>query len=239
MTKAAPKKKASPARATARPPSARASTPAEDSRLRVGLAGLAPMHAVGLESLFHGDPKIAMVQGDILELLRDPVLSVMIIGASSDAALKQLIATVRLYRNDVRMIVLSSVRSEEDILNVIAAGAKGHIHEAATVAELQQAIQIVASGSVWAPRRVLSTLIEKLSVVVPAKGSMGGPLTKREREVLELLIAGHPNKEIARALNINDQTVKAYVGKLMRKVGVSSRTALTMHAVENAWLDTS
>lgn len=196
------------------------------------------MHALGLESLFHGDSRVVTVQGDILELLRDPSLSIMIVGASSDVALQQLMATVRVYRDDVRMIVLSSVRSEEAILKVIAAGAKGHIHETATIAEMQQAIQIVTSGSVWAPRRVLSMLIERLSMNSPTKGASGSPLTRREREVLELLIAGHPNKEIARVLRINDQTVKAYVGKLMRKVGVTSRTALTMHAVENAWLDT-
>lgn len=210
-----------------------------DARIRVGVAGMAPMFAIGLASLLHDSPKVEIVQADILEMLRDPALCIMMLGAHSDAALLQLMATVRVYREDVRMIVLSAASTEESILKVIAAGAKGHVHEAATIAEVEQAIQIVASGSVWAPRRVLSMLIERLTCASPTSGSIRAALTKREREVLELLIAGHPNKAIAQTLGIGEQTVKAYVSKLMRKVGVQSRTALTMHAVEHAWLDTS
>ncbi len=200
---------------------------------------MAPMLAMGLVSLFHDSQKIAIVRADILEMLRDPALAVILLGSSSVEALQQLMATVRVYRDDVRMIVISPALSEEAILKVIAAGAKGHIHEAATIAEMEQAIQIVASGSVWAPRRVLSVLIERLTLAAPTSGSIRSTLTKREREVLELLIAGHPNKEIARSLRIDEQTVKAYVSKLMRKVGVHSRTALTMHAVEHALLEDS
>ncbi len=210
-----------------------------DARIRVGVAGMAPMLAIGLASLFHDSPKVEIVQADILEMLRDPTICVIMLGAHSDATLLQLMTTVRVYRDDVRIIVISSASSEESILKVIAAGAKGHIHEAATIAEMEQAIQIVASGSVWAPRRVLSMLIEQLTYASPASGSIRAALTKREREVMELLIAGHPNKAIAKSLGIDEQTVKAYVSKLMRKVGVHSRTALTMHAVEHAWLDTS
>ncbi len=180
-----------------------------------------------------------MVQGDLLEMLRDNALGVMILGACAESTLQQLMATVRVYRGDVRIIVISSATTEESILKVIAAGAKGHLHAGASRVEILQAIQIVARGSVWAPRRVLSILIERLTNSTPARDSGNTVLTKREREVLELLIAGQPNKEIARALHIDPQTVKAYVGRLMRKVGVKSRTALTMHAVENAWLDTA
>jgi DNA-binding NarL/FixJ family response regulator len=53
--------------------------------------------------------------------------------------------------------------------------------------------------------------------------------TARERQVLRLLRAGKSNREIAASLSIDPGTVKAHIGRLMRKVGVSNRTALTMH----------
>jgi DNA-binding NarL/FixJ family response regulator len=56
--------------------------------------------------------------------------------------------------------------------------------------------------------------------------------TKREREVLKLLVQGFPNREIARAMGVDEGTIKAHVGRLMRKLGVANRTALTMQALE-------
>lgn len=207
--------------------------------VRVGVVGVPPMMVIGLAALFEGSSKILIVQDGILELLRDNSLTVLLVGAPNESALQELMATVRVYRPDVRMLVFSPATSDEDILRVIAAGAKGHLHDAASVAEIEQAVQIVASGSIWAPRRVLALLIERLTLASPVRGKRApAELTQRERDVMELLLAGHPNKAIASAMKIDEQTVKAYVSRLMRKVGVKSRTALTMHAVENAWLET-
>ncbi len=207
--------------------------------VRVGVVGVPPMMVIGLAALFEGSSKILIVQDGILELLRDNSLTVLLVGAPNESALQELMATVRVYRPDVRMLVFSPATSDEDILRVIAAGAKGHLHDAASVAEIEQAVQIVASGSIWAPRLVLALLIERLTLASPVRGKRApAELTQRERDVMELLLAGHPNKAIASAMKIDEQTVKAYVSRLMRKVGVKSRTALTMHAVENAWLET-
>jgi len=65
-----------------------------------------------------------------------------------------------------------------------------------------------------------------------ARGAQAEPkFTERENQVLQLLVAGRPNREIAEALGIDAATVKAHVGRLMRKVGVENRIALTMQAV--------
>ena len=55
--------------------------------------------------------------------------------------------------------------------------------------------------------------------------------TDREKEVLELLVAGRSNKEIGSALGIAERTVKAHVAKLLRKVGVQNRISLSVHAI--------
>jgi DNA-binding NarL/FixJ family response regulator len=58
--------------------------------------------------------------------------------------------------------------------------------------------------------------------------------TNREKEVLELLVAGRSNKEIGTPLGIEERTVKAHVAKLMRKVGVQNRIALSVHAITHS-----
>ena len=58
--------------------------------------------------------------------------------------------------------------------------------------------------------------------------------TDREKEVLEMLVAGRSNKEIGAALGIEERTVKAHVAKLMRKVGVQNRIALSVHAITHS-----
>jgi DNA-binding NarL/FixJ family response regulator len=58
--------------------------------------------------------------------------------------------------------------------------------------------------------------------------------TDREKEVLELLVAGRSNREIGQALQIEERTVKAHVAKLMRKVGVQNRIALSVHAITHS-----
>jgi len=128
---------------------------------------------------------------------------------------------------------------EETILKAIASGAKGYVDEAASPAEFAQAIRIVNQGSVWAPRRVLSMFIERVSST-PGRIFPAGRVTftDREKEVLEMLVAGRSNKEIGAQLGIEERTVKAHVAKLMRKVGVQNRIALSVHAITHSLVTT-
>jgi len=110
---------------------------------------------------------------------------------------------------------------DETILKAMAFGARGYLDPAASPADFVHAIRIVRQGSVWAPRRLLSLFIQR------SNGSSGRNLsarrisfTKREMEVLEMLVGGSSNKEIGARLGIEERTVKAHVSKLMRKNGV-------------------
>jgi DNA-binding CsgD family transcriptional regulator len=58
-------------------------------------------------------------------------------------------------------------------------------------------------------------------------------LTRREREVLKLLIEGHSDREIATALSISPRTVETHVGRILTKLGLHSRTAAVAHAVRH------
>ena len=112
--------------------------------------------------------------------------------------------------------------------------------EAASPAEFIQAMRIVHAGSVWAPSRVLSIFIERVTSS-PGRIFPAGRVTftDREKEVLELLVVGRSNKEIGSVLGIEERTVKAHVAKLMRKVGVQNRIALSVHAITHSLVTSS
>src|SRR5208282_1172734 len=139
----------------------------------------------------------------------------------------------------LRIVVTGMGADDEMILKTVASGSKGYVDEAATPAEFAQAIRIVHQGSVWAPRRVLSLFIERVSQS-PGRIFPAGRVTftDREKEVLEMLVAGRSNKEIGGQLGIEERTVKAHVAKLMRKVGVQNRIALSVHAITHSLVTT-
>jgi DNA-binding NarL/FixJ family response regulator len=63
-------------------------------------------------------------------------------------------------------------------------------------------------------------------------------LTPRQRQVLQMLVAGRSNKEIGAPLGIEERTVKSHVATLMHKVGVSNRIALSVHAITHSLAST-
>ena len=120
------------------------------------------------------------------------------------------------------------------MLTAIISGAKGYVFDGALPREFAQAVRIVSQGSIWVPRRVLSRFIE-LAVTqrkrfLPACEA----ITDREKQVLKMLVAGFSNKEIGKPLGIVERTVKAHIAKMMRKVGVQNRIALSVHAITHS-----
>jgi DNA-binding NarL/FixJ family response regulator len=145
------------------------------------------------------------------------------------------IATLRAIRPDLGVLVTGTGADSETILAAITCGAKGYVDEAAPTPDLVQAIFSVRQGSVWIPRRVMSMFIERSGELLSRDfQSRNSSFTSREKQVLEMLVEGRSNKEIANPLGIQERTVKAHVAKLMRKVGVKNRIALCVHAIHNS-----
>jgi DNA-binding NarL/FixJ family response regulator len=133
----------------------------------------------------------------------------------------------------MRQIVIGPDKEDELVLEAITAGARAYLDSSADPHTVRMAIDIVVSGSIWAPRKLLSKLIDRL-LGVPAGGSPnhgGLELTSREREVLDLILLARSNREIAEQLGIEERTVKAHVGRLMRKTGAENRIELSIRAL--------
>jgi len=206
--------------------------PAKKPRIRIAVLESDPLRFVGFRALFDSESDLEILASSIPEVPTLGSVDLVLLGSRNGVNLFDTMAGLKAARPDLKIIVTGSGADDETILKALAAGAKGYVDEAAAPLEFVQAIRMVHQGSVWAPRRVLSTFIERVTTS-PGRIFPAGRVTftEREKEVLELLVAGRSNKEIGSALGIEERTVKAHVAKLMRKVGVQNRIALSVHAI--------
>jgi DNA-binding NarL/FixJ family response regulator len=203
--------------------------------LRLGLIATDPLRILGLQTVLSqagpdGGP-MEIVPLSVPGALDASGVSLILIDAACTDHIFELLATFRRARPHLRLIVLGVEEDHEYIQRIIGAGAKGYLTHTAKESEVRLAIEIVRDGSAWAPRKVLAKLLEVSSEGRGGNAAKEPKFTKREGEVLRLLVAGHPNRVIAGELGIDVMTVKAHVGRLMRKVGVENRIALSVQAV--------
>ena len=168
------------------------------------------------------------------QFLADQEFKLALIGLHGEKLPLPLVGTIHGLRPDVRLVVMGPDADDEVILQAITAGAKAYLEASATPQQVEQAIMIVSQGSIWAPRRVLSIFVDRATKPSRSAAPASAQFTARETEVLKLLVAARSNREIARTLGIEERTVKAHVAKLMRKVGVENRIALSIYAVTNS-----
>jgi two-component system, NarL family, response regulator LiaR len=116
----------------------------------------------------------------------------------------------------------------------VQAGAAGYLLKNAQPQELARAVRAAHAGEALLDPQVAARLLD--SIAQPAAPD---PLTRREREVLELIGRGMSNKRIARELGIAEKTVKTHVGHVLAKLGVSDRTQAALHAVRAGLVERS
>ncbi len=207
---------------------------ASKPRIRIAVVESDPLRLVGFRALFEAEPEFELVTTSLEEVKEQRNCDLVLLGGRGGNNPFDLVASLRSSRPEMRIVVTGSGATDETILKALAAGAKGYVDEAAPAADFMMAVRVVNSGSVWAPRRVLSMFIERVTSHSPLFSGAKVVFTDRERQVLELLVGGSSNREIGAVLGIEERTVKAHVAKLMRKVGVQNRIALSIHAITHS-----
>lgn len=200
-----------------------------DSRIKVAVLGYDPLRLVGLRAVLESEGKFSVHEIDPTELGLPLPAEIVLVGSHGIGSVLDAIAAVRSLKPDVKIILTGTSTSDEAMLRAISAGVKGYLDEAAPAEDYIKALRIVNEGSIWAPRRVLAKFVER--VIANPKKVTTHTLSDRERQVLELLVAGRTNKEIGAELGIEERTVKLHVSRLMRKAGVDNRIALSVYAV--------
>jgi DNA-binding NarL/FixJ family response regulator len=203
---------------------------------RIGLVASDPLRLVGMEAILSDLPGMEAVPLELDQIASAGNLAVLMLEARSGGdALPELITRLRREHPQLRIVVVGEGLDPLLIEAVIGAGAKGYLAETASEAEIRMALEVVLDGSVWAPRKVLAKLLEggsSSSSSAPSGDSIVKRMTAREREVLELLKDGRSNRAIAEALGIDEATVKAHLGRMLRKTGAHNRVELTLRAIE-------
>lgn len=203
--------------------------------IRVAVVESDPVRYLGLRAIVSSDPDIQLRAATVNSVLQSPGDDVVLMAVDRGAVFYAGMSALKAVRPNIRIIVTGARNRDEDILRAVAAGAKGYVSEEAPAHEFKKAVREVHLGSVWLPRRILAFFIERTTIsprrVQPRVESK---ISEREREVLQLLVCGRSNREIANEMGILERTVKAHVAQLLRKVGVANRIALSVHAVTHA-----
>ncbi|MFQ5984850.1 MAG: response regulator [Alphaproteobacteria bacterium] len=138
----------------------------------------------------------------------------------------------------VPIVILSASESRDDVRRAIECGARGYVLKSSNPEVLRHALPLVLAGEVYLPP-VLAGPEPAFAAKEQAVGRSAAPadpiakLTPREREVLDGLVKGRSNKEIAQELALDEGTVKVHLKAVLRKLEVSNRTQAAVVAVRS------
>jgi two-component system, NarL family, nitrate/nitrite response regulator NarL len=145
---------------------------------------------------------------------------------------EDVIASIRSELPKTACIALTAVDIPARVLGALRAGAAGYILKPFHASELARAVEEVLSGEA-APisPRAAKVLLSELRNDPPDQRQNGPALSKRELEVLELLVHGHTYADVASALGIAEGTVQTYVKRIYEKMDVSTKAEAALLAV--------
>jgi DNA-binding NarL/FixJ family response regulator len=152
----------------------------------------------------------------------------------------EVLRALRQAKIDVPTILLSTDLETPVIVEMLQLGARGYVSRATSTELLFKSIRKVRGGELWIGREAMTDVVRALAAIAtavrtPAQGDFG--LTRREREILALVVEGDTNKGIARRLSVGQDTVKHHLTSIFNKTGVSSRLELALFAMHYHLID--
>jgi len=197
--------------------------------IRVFIVAASPLIRAGLQSML-ADSRFDMV-GSAAELesisgqLDDVEPDAVLLEAPSDAHEDLLNALEETeVARDFPVIVLSEQLRSAWLSKALRAGVRAVLPRDVAPQQLHAALEAAAAGLVVIHPSELDTVLPSAVGSLATPDELLEPLTRREREVLQMLAGGLANKEIAARLAISDHTVKFHVASILGKLGVASRT---------------
>src|SRR5438876_229090 len=192
-----------------------------DGKIRVMVVDDHPVVRFGISAIISTQPDMAVVAQattgrEAVELYRKhrPDVTLMDLRLPEMSGVEA-IRAIREHYPDSGIIVLTTYQGDEDIHRALTAGAQAYLLKGMSQDELLDAIRRVHSGMQYLPSPVLQTL---------ARRPPNSDLSVRELQILELIVKGLSNKEIANSLGITEGTVKWHVNIILARLNVSDRT---------------
>ena len=142
------------------------------------------------------------------------------------------ISELRACAPTTRILVLTMHDDEAYVRTALAAGAAGYLVKSAADESLLAAVRAVHQGGFFVEVREAGPDAATTPTPVPEERTPLASLSRRERQVMAAVAAGHTNREVAEALGLGVETVESYRARLMQKLGLATRAELTRLAVE-------
>lgn len=192
-----------------------------------------------------GQPRSA---NEALEIVRAQEPEVVLLDTFFDTIdILEIARQMRTLSPKTAVIILSELEGEEWLFQAVKVGAAAYYTRNITADELTEAIRKVSQGEYLINDDVLSQPNLASRVLQSFREMATGaeeeprplepcPLSGREVEILEHIAKGNSNKEIAKLLDISDQTVKNHITSILRKLEVNDRTAAVVHAIKQRWI---
>jgi two-component system nitrate/nitrite response regulator NarL len=136
------------------------------------------------------------------------------------------------------VIVLLKSAGEDLIVDAFRAGARGVFCRAEPLHDLCKCINAVNQGQIWANSKQLRSVLDAFATAAPLHlvNSQGRVLlTKREIDVVKLVVNGHTNRDVAQKLGLTEHTVSNYLFRIYEKLGISSRVELVLYSLKRPY----
>lgn len=200
-----------------------------DSKIKVMIVDDHPLMRVGIAAIINARPDMTVTAQagtgeEAIEFFRKhlPDLTLMDLRLPGAISGVDAIMRIRAIQPQAKVIVVTTYEGDEDIHGALEAGARGYVIKGMPYQTLVEALQRVHAGSRFIPPPVARAL---------ASRTPNSDLSTRELEVLEHLVAGKSNKEIATQLGITEATVKSHVSTILLRLNVEDRTQAAVTAL--------
>jgi DNA-binding NarL/FixJ family response regulator len=181
----------------------------------------------------------AVSKAEIVNLIDSPGLDIALVSESlQDGPLTgfQILNEMRASSPKTRAIMLLKTDNPDLVVDAFRAGAKGVFCRSESLHVLPKCIQAVHSGQIWVSSKHLDRVMEAFASAAPLKlTSATGrrALTKREEDVVKLVVEGFSNRETGQKLGLTEHTVSNYLFRIYEKLGISSRVELVLHTLKD------
>ena len=198
----------------------------------VAIADDHPIVLSGLRSLIDADAGFAVIAAAangalVLQAIRaqHPDIAVLDVNMPALSGI-QVLAAIKRERLSTRVVLIAATASDVEIYDAVAIGAAGMILKEAAPETLMDCLHFVAGGGTWLPADLVDSAVAREARRREGWQRLSPSLTTRELEIVELVVSGASNKEIAFQLNVSDGTIKVHLNNIFRKLRVPSRADL-------------